>query len=202
MMPKIVSAAQAAKHIPDNTVVAVSSSSGLAVPDAVLSAIGARFEAEQHPRGLTVMLPIAAGDIYGIKGIDHIAKPGLMARTICGSYPSGPSTSEPPAIWQMIARNDIAAYNVPSGILFDMLREAAGHRPGVLTKVGLDTFADPQRHGCAMNDAARKSAIVKTWNSRARTGCSFPPSSPRSRSSAPRPLTSAATCRSSTRALT
>jgi propionate CoA-transferase len=160
-MPKIVSAAEAAKHISDNAVVAVSSSSGLAVPDAVLKAIGARFEKEQHPRGLTMVLPIAAGDMYGIDGIGHLTKPGLISRTICGSYPSGPSTSEPPMIWQMIGRNEIAAYNVPSGILFDLLREAAGHRPGVLTKVGLDTFADPKRHGCAMNDAARKTAIVK-----------------------------------------
>ncbi len=160
-MPKILSAADAAKHIPDGAVVAVNSSSGLSVPDVVLEAIGARYDKEQHPRGLTMMLPIAAGDFYGIKGINHLTKPGLMARTICGSYPSGPSTAEPPPIWQLIGRNEIAAYNVPSGILFDMLREAAGHRPGVLTKVGLDTFADPLRNGCAMNESARKSPIVK-----------------------------------------
>jgi len=160
-MPKIVSPTVAAGHIPDDAVVAVSSSSGLAVPDAVLGAIGARFAAEQHPRGLTMVLPIAAGDIYGIKGIDHLTAPGLIKRTICGSYPSGPSSSDPPMIWQLIARNEIAAYNVPSGLLFDMLREAAAHRPGVLTKVGLDTFADPDRDGCAMNAAARKVPIVK-----------------------------------------
>ena len=160
-MPKIVSAAEAARQIPDAAVVAVSSSSGLAVPDEVLGAIGARFAAERHPRGLTMILPIAAGDFYGIKGIDHLTKPGLIARAICGSYPSGPSTSEPPMIWQMIARDEIAAYNVPSGVLFDMLREAAAHRPGVLTRVGLDTFADPNRDGCAMNAAARKAPIVK-----------------------------------------
>lgn len=160
-MPQIVTTDAAARLIPDNAVVAVSSSSGLACPDAMLAAIGRRFDAEQHPRGLTMVLPIAAGDFYGIKGIDHLAKPGLMSRTICGSYPSGPSNAEPPLIWQMISRNDIAAYNVPSGILFDMLREAAALRPGVLTKVGLDTFADPERQGCAMNAAAAKVSIVK-----------------------------------------
>ena len=160
-MPKIVTAGAAAKLIPDNAVVAVSSSSGLACPDATLEAIGRRFDTEQHPRGLTMLLPIAAGDFYGIKGIDHLAKPGLMARAVCGSYPSGPSNAEPPLIWQLISRNEIAAYNVPSGILFDNLREAAARRPGVLTKVGLDTFADPARQGCAMNAAAGKVPIVK-----------------------------------------
>ncbi len=110
---------------------------------------------------LTMMHPIAAGDMYGIQGIDHLAKPGLIARTICGSYPSGPSSSEPPMIWQMLGRNEIAAYNVPSGIMFDMHREAAAKRPGVLTKVGLDTFVDPRREGCAMNAAAAARPIVK-----------------------------------------
>lgn len=160
-MVKIVTAAGAAKIIPDGAVVTVSSSSGLCCPDAVLKAIGERFDAEQHPKKLTMMHAIAAGDIYGVRGIDHLAKPGLIARAICGSYPSGPSSSEPPMIWQMLGRNEIAAYNVPSGIMFDMHREAAAKRPGVLTKVGLDTFVDPRREGCAMNAAAAAQPIVK-----------------------------------------
>ena len=56
----------------------------------------------------------------------------------------------------MIGDNSVAAYNVPSGILFDMHREAAAKRPGVLTKVGLDTFVDPRHQGCAMNEAAKR----------------------------------------------
>ena len=35
-----------------------------------------------------------------------------------------------------------------------MHREAAAKRPGVLTKIGMDTFADPAREGCAMNERA------------------------------------------------
>ena len=85
--------------------------------------------------------------MYGIKGIDHIAKEGLLARVLAGSYPSGPSSAPSPAIWEMITGDRIPAYNVPSGILFDMTREAAAKRPGVLTKVGLDTFVDPERAG-------------------------------------------------------
>lgn len=58
-------------------------------------------------------------------------------------------------------QNRVAAYNVPSGIMFDMHREAAARRPGVVTKVGLDTFVDPQREGCAMNVRAQEKPIVK-----------------------------------------
>jgi propionate CoA-transferase len=156
---KVTTAAEAARLIGDGAVVSVSSSSGLGCPDAVLGAIGARFETEGHPRAITTLHPIAAGDMYGIRGIDHLAKPGLLRKTLCGSYPSGPSSSEPPAIWKMISDNQVAAYNIPSGILFDMHREAAAKRPGVLTKVGLDTFVDPRREGCAMNAAANEPVV-------------------------------------------
>lgn len=158
-MSKVISAKEAASLIGDRMVVTVSSSSGLGCPDAVLAAIGQRFEQEGHPRELTTLHPIAAGDMSGIKGIDHLAKPGLLKKTICGSYPSGPSSAEPPQIWKMIGENAVAAYNVPSGILFDMHREAAAKRPGVLTKVGLDTFVDPRHQGCAMNEAASEPVV-------------------------------------------
>jgi acyl CoA:acetate/3-ketoacid CoA transferase len=159
-MSKVIDADQAARLIPDGAVVTVSSSSGLGCPDAMLAAIGRRFEATGHPQLLTTLHPIAAGDMWGIKGIDHIARPGLLSRIIAGSYPSGPSSAEPPQIWRMIAEGSVAAYNVPSGILFDMHRDAAAKRPGVLTKVGLDTFVDPARQGCAMN-AATNATIVR-----------------------------------------
>ena len=163
-MPKIVSAAEAVKHIADGATVTVNSSSGLCCPEAILKALGERFGHEQHPQNLTMLHPIAAGDMSGIKGVDHIAKAGLVARIIAGSYPSGPSSAEPPMIWQMLGANEIAAYNVPSGIMFDIHREAAAKRPGVLTKIGLDTFVDPAHEGCAMNAKAAAAPIVKKIN--------------------------------------
>ncbi|OWV82953.1 CoA-transferase [Rhizobium sp. N122] len=160
-MKKHLTPAEAAALIPDGAVVTVSSSSGLGCPDLMLKAIGERFEATGHPRDLTTLHPIAAGDMSGIKGIDHIARKGLLKRIVGGSYPSGPSSSEPPLIWQMITNNEIPAYNIPSGILFDIHREAAAKRPGVLTKVGVDTFVDPRRQGCAMNELASQQQVVK-----------------------------------------
>ncbi len=160
MLKPVLSAADAARLIPDGAVVTVSASSGLNCPDAVLKAVGQRFEAEGRPRDLTTLHPIAAGDMYGIPGIDHIARPGLLARVLAGSYPSGPSSLPSPRIWSMIGANEVAAWNIPSGILFDMHRDVAARRPGVLTKVGLDTFVDPSREGCAMNEAAARQPPV------------------------------------------
>jgi len=160
-MSKIKTAAQAVELIKDGAMIAVNSSSGLCCPDAVLKALGERFVAQGQPKALTMIHPIAAGDMFGTLGVDHIAKPGMVVRIIGGSYPSGPTTAAAPLIWQMILAEQVEAYNVPSGIVFDMLREGAAKRPGVLTKVGMDTFVDPDQEGCAMNASAKAKPLVR-----------------------------------------
>ena len=173
-MKKVISPEQAAALIRDGDVVSISSSSGLGCPDKVLEAIGARFDKEASPKNITTLNPIAAGDMYGIKGIDHIAKPGLLKRILAGSYPSGPSSLPMPSIWKMIVDNEVEAYNIPSGILFDMHRDAAARRPGVLTQVGVGTFADPDQQGCAMNDAAAAKPVVRKEHFDGRDWLYFP----------------------------
>jgi acyl CoA:acetate/3-ketoacid CoA transferase len=177
-MTKIRTAEQAVALIADNATVAVNSSSGLCCPDAILKALGERFENTGSPRNLTSVHPIAAGDMFGTKGVDHIARPGLLARIIGGSYPSGPTNAEPPLIWQLITSEQVAAWNVPSGIVFDMLREGAAKRPGVLTKVGMETFVDPAQDGCAMNAAARAEPLVKRVAFAGEDWLHFPPIHP------------------------
>ncbi|MFL5759347.1 MAG: acyl CoA:acetate/3-ketoacid CoA transferase [Thermomicrobiales bacterium] len=156
---KVLSFEEAAKLIPSGATVSVSSSSGLGCPDKMLKAIGARFDATGEPKQLTSIHPIAAGDMYGIDGIDHIAKDGLLERVIAGSLPSGPSSRPSPKIWQMIDENRVEAFNLPSGVLFHMHADAAAHRPGVLTKVGLDTFVDPRRTGGRMNERTTEDIV-------------------------------------------
>jgi propionate CoA-transferase len=173
-MTKLVSSSEAASRIPDGAVVTVSSSSALGCPDLVLKALGDRFIAEGHPQNISALHPIAAGDMYGVKGMDWIARDGLLARVLAGSYPSGSSNLPMPEIWKMIVEDRVAAYNVPSGILFDMHREAAARRPGVLTKVGMETFVDPIREGCAMNARGAAQPIVKRVEFCGETWLHFP----------------------------
>jgi propionate CoA-transferase len=156
---KVISLEAAAALIGDGATVTVSSSSGLGCPDAMLRAVGDRFRETGRPRGLTTIHPIAAGDMYGIAGMDHIAEDGLLARVIAGSYPSGPSSMRSPKIWQMIHEDRVEAYNVPSGVLFQWHSEIAGKRPGVLTGVGLGTFLDPRQTGGRMNAKTERDLI-------------------------------------------
>lgn len=159
MPSKLIALDAAARLIPDGATVSVSSSSGLQCPDAMLRAIGERFAAEGSPKQLQMLHPIAAGDMYGIAGIDHLAQPGMIRRVVAGSYPSGPSSMPSPKIWRLINENQIEAYNLPSGILYHMHAEAAAKRPGVLTKVGIDTFVDPRRNGGRMNVATTEEIV-------------------------------------------
>nr|WP_314419349.1 acyl CoA:acetate/3-ketoacid CoA transferase [uncultured Erwinia sp.] len=174
-MKKLLTADEAAALVGDNASVTVSSASGLNCPDAVLAALGKRYRNEGKPVNLTMIHPIAAGDMYGIPGIEHLAQAGLLKKVIAGSLPSGPSSLPMPEIWRMIIDNEIAGYNVPSGVLFDLHKDAAAKRPGVLTKVGLDTFVDPDRQGCAMNELAAAEPLVSKVDFSGQTWLHFHP---------------------------
>jgi propionate CoA-transferase len=147
----VLTGAEAARLIGDSAVITISSSSGLGCPDAVLKAIGQRYAETGAPANLTTLHPIAAGDMYGIKGIDHLCRPGQLRRVLAGSYPSGSSKLDPPLIRGLIHNDQIQALNLPSGVLFQMHRAASTGQPGVLTEVGLGTYADPRLEGAKMN---------------------------------------------------
>jgi propionate CoA-transferase len=147
----VLTGAEAAQLITGSAVITISSSSGLGCPDAVLEAIGQRYEETGSPANLTTLHPIAAGDMYGIKGIDHLCRPGQLRRVLAGSYPSGGSKLDPPLIRELIHNDQIQALNIPSGVLFQMHRAASTGQPGVMTEVGLGTYTDPRLEGAKMN---------------------------------------------------
>jgi len=168
---------EAAALIRDGDVVTVSASSGLGCPDTILAAIGERFRQSGAPKHLTTVHPMAAGDMSGIKGMDHIAEPGLLRRVIAGSLPSGPSTAPPPRIWQMIIDDQIDAYNIPTGVLYQMHRAGAARQPGVVSKVGLDIFVDPRHQGARMNTVTPE-GFVEHIEIRGEEWLNYPPLTP------------------------
>lgn len=133
-------------------------SAGL-TPDKVLAALGKLFLEIGSPKDLTLVFPVAVGDGYEIKGLDHLAHEGMIKRLIGGSYTVARSSEQPPKIYEMIVRNKVEAYNFPMGVLMHLHREIAGKRPGLFTEVGLGTFVDPRIEGGKMNEATKADLI-------------------------------------------
>jgi propionate CoA-transferase len=81
-------------------------------------------------------------------GIDRFAHPGMTTRVVGGHWAWSRHMQE------LAADNLIEAYCLPQGTLSHLLREAAGHRPGVISRVGINTFVDPRISGGRLNAAA------------------------------------------------
>lgn len=146
---KVVSAEEAVSLIRDGDAVACVGVIGWITPDRVLKALGDRFSASGTPRGLTFYFPVGTGDAVDIRGMDHVAREGLMKRIVSGSYinPLNPRTGERPALMGLIRGNKVEAYSWPIGATMHWLREVARHSPGYLTKIGLGTYIDPRLGG-------------------------------------------------------
>lgn len=147
-MSKVVTAEEAVLAIPNGATVASAGVIGWVTPDQVLAALGRRFDETASPRDLTFYFPCGTGDAMGIKGMDHVAREGLMKRIVSGSYinPVDPVTGKRPELMRLIRENLIEAYSWPIGATMHWLREVARKSPGYITRVGLGTYADP-RHG-------------------------------------------------------
>lgn len=150
MVPRIVTAKEAAQLIPDGATVAVCGCLSMLEPDAVLQGIEARFLHDGHPRDLTVIHPVMVGSKKG-SGINRFAHDGLMRRVVGGSFSIFPDYE----ITGMIKQDRVEAYNLPIGTILHWLRESGAGRPGLFTGVGLQTYVDPRVEGGRANGAAK-----------------------------------------------
>ena len=159
MAGKIMAAEEAVRLIGNGDTVSVCGIIGALVPEKLLAALEKRFLDTGSPRDLTVVFPVAVGDVYGLAGADHLAHEGMIRRVIGGSYVTAPASSPPPKLVGMVYQNKVEAYNFPMGVLMHLHREIAAKRPGLITQVGLRTFVDPRLNGARMNDRTPEELI-------------------------------------------
>lgn len=163
MRATVTTAADAVARIPDGATLAVSGSGGgLLEADVVLKALQTRFLETGHPKGLTLVHALGIGDGKET-GLLRLAHEGLLKRVIGGHWSWGPP------LQKMARDNLIEAYSFPAGVIVALFREIGAGRPGVITHIGLGTFADPRHGGGKCNTRATEDLVEtidldgKTW---------------------------------------
>ena len=148
-MAKIITAKEAAELIRDGMTVGISGFGAFASPDTVLTEMQKSFQQTNSPRDLTIVSGVAPGDfVEDGCGLSKIRDDGII-KTLIASH-----LRMSPAIGRACSENKIAAYSMPLGVYGQLMAAIGAKRPGIITHVGLNTYADPRQDGCRMNEAA------------------------------------------------
>jgi propionate CoA-transferase len=149
---KIVTAQEAVALIRDGDTVVAEGFAGQCFAEELTLALEARFLQTGAPRDLTLAFTVAQGNRGG-RGFDRLCYEGLLKRAIGGHW--GMSGE----LGRMAVDNKIEAYNLPQGVIAQLFRDTAAGKPGLLTRVGLDTFVDPRNGGGKINDATTEDRV-------------------------------------------
>ncbi len=148
---KIIKKEEVGNLVKDNDTVLISGSGGSGSPEALLAGVMQSFLKTGHPRNITVSCGISPGNLTTDDvGMNMLAKPGLVGKAICAHLGMGK------VFGNAIGNNQFPAFAVPLGVVNHLYRAIAGHEIGVLTHIGLNTFADPRIEGCCANEKAKK----------------------------------------------
>jgi propionate CoA-transferase len=143
-MIKVITAEGAAALLKDNMTVATSGFVGNGHPEAITAQVEVRYLKEQAPKNLTLVYSAGQGDGKDL-GLNHFGHAGLLKRVIGGFWNLAPK------LGKLAVDNLVEAYNFPQGTIVQLFHSIAGNKPGVITKVGLNTFVDPRIDGGKIN---------------------------------------------------
>jgi propionate CoA-transferase len=149
---KIVTAHEAVALIRDGDTVVAEGFAGQCFAEELTLALEARFLQTGTPRDLTLAFTVAQGNREG-RGFDRLCHEGLLKRAIGGHWGMAGE------LGKMAVDNKIEAYNLPQGVIAQLFRDTAAGKPGLLTRVGLDTFVDPRNGGGKINDATTEERV-------------------------------------------
>jgi propionate CoA-transferase len=152
--PTWVSADEAAKAIASGWTIASAGFVGVGHAEAVTSALEARFLATGSPHDLRLVYSAGQGD-RAHRGVNHFGHEGMTTRIIGGHWRSAPK------IAALALNNKAQAWNLPQGVLTHLYRAIAARGPGVLTRIGLNTFVDPEYGGGRLNAITQDSLVER-----------------------------------------
>ena len=160
MLSKIVNINIPLSDIKDNSVIAISGFNMAITPEYLILELYHQYTKNGHPKNLFIVsdaLPATPG-----RALDKIAEnlyKDPEQKFLRGALM--PFLGFSPWLQKLVTDDRIECYGWPIGITAYWFREVAAGRPGLLTKIGVDTFLDPRNDGAGMNQRARKDGPCK-----------------------------------------
>ena len=153
-VPKIVSAQEAVTHVHSGMTLSINTMAATSYPNALSSALHDRFQTTGAPVSLGFWGSTAQA-MHSLDALtEHLARcEGMFSKVFMGHWVTTPS------FVKQAAENKIAAYNFPQGIISHLYRAAASRKPVVISRVGLETFADPRHGGGKLNALATEDFV-------------------------------------------
>jgi len=133
---KVMSAEEAVQLIKPGATVGVSGFLGMGHPEEISKAVEESFLKSGVPNNLTLVYGASQNDGKSNWGLNRWCKEGLISN-----------------------QEKVEAYAVPQGVMMHLFRAIGGKKPGVITHVGLKTFADPRETGGRLNKRSQGEVV-------------------------------------------
>src|SRR5919199_2507773 len=160
MFSKIVDVSTSLSDVKDNNIIAISGFNMATTPEYLILELYKQYNEHGHPKNLFIIsdaLPAVPG-----RALDQIGESlykGPTQEFIRGALM--PFLGFSPWFQKLVIDNKIECYGWPIGVTAYWFREMASGRPGLLTKIGVDTFLDPRKDDAALNESGKRKQTCK-----------------------------------------
>lgn len=160
MVNKVSNSISVFSQIKDDCVIAISGFNLATTPEYLILELYKRYIKFGHPKNIFIVsdaLPATPR-----RGLDSIAE--RIYKDPNQEFLRGmlmPFLGFSPWLQKLVTGDRIEFYGWPIGITAYWFREVASGRPGLITKIGIDTFLDPRKEGGALNPKGIKKMSCK-----------------------------------------
>jgi propionate CoA-transferase len=157
MLSKIVDVSTSISGVKDDSIIAISGFNMATTPEYLILELYKLYNQQGHPKNIFIIsdaLPAVPG-----RALDQIGE--SLYKEPNQEFLKGalmPFLGFSPWLQKLVTANRIECYGWPIGVTAYWFREVASGRPGLLTKIGVDTFLDPRQDSAALNELAKKNA--------------------------------------------